>query len=1020
VNDANTTTEDNATTGTVATNDSDLDGDSLSFAVVTNTSKGTITLNVNGSYTYTPNANFNGTDTLTYKVCDNGTPSLCDTAILVITVTPSNDAPVAVNDANTTTEDNATTGTVATNDSDLDGDALSFSTIRTTNNGTLILIANGNYTYTPNANFNGTDTLVYKVCDNGTPSLCDTAILVITVTPVNDPPIAINDSKSTQEDIAVSGTVATNDSDVDGDDLTFGVIKATKFGTLTLLENGTYNYTPNANFNGKDTLVYKVCDNGTPSLCDTAILVITITPENDPPVAVNDVNRAEENETILNFVSNNDFDIDGDVLTYSVLQETVNGIIKLALDGSYTYTPNLDYHGTDTMIYVVCDNAIPSLCDTAMLVITINPNNDPPLALNDEIITPEDNSVSNTVASNDSDPNADKLSFGIISSTKHGNITLSIDGLYTYTPNLNYFGKDTLVYQVCDDEVPSLCDTALLLITVTPVNDPPIAFNDAKSTFEDTPVTFNIIDNDIDIDGTLDHITLDLDPGTPGKQATYYVNGKGLFVAFTDGDITFTPDPNFVGNVDAIRYTIADNEGLISNLAAISVDITPVNDPPTAINDTVSTPINVAITIDASINDFDVDQDALSFTFFDAQNGSVNRLNSGVLTYTPAINFVGTDSLMYTVCDNASPSLCDTAYVFVNVIGIPNTPPVAVKDVFTIPENTTLNESIALNDWDPENNAMAFDWVIKPGRGAIVMNADGSYSYTPEKDFVGVDSFTYVVCDNGLPSMCDTNICVINIINTPKPSIGISMYVDEPVPTTTESYRLTYNITIKNYGDIDLNRLRITDKLFEVFKSPSLFEVEEVIVGQGLTANPNFDGVNDIELLNPNASYIASGESRTIKLNVLVTPNLPVVKYDNIVFAYGNMVYGDSLVSDISVDGFTPDPNADNIPDENSVTSVTITMFVPTGFSPDGDGVNDGFVIKGIENYPLNKLEIFNRWGNKVYEKAPYDNSWSGNTQNSAGIIIGQGTLPNGTYFYVLDFGVEGVKPITGYIVIKK
>jgi gliding motility-associated-like protein len=194
----------------------------------------------------------------------------------------------------------------------------------------------------------------------------------------------------------------------------------------------------------------------------------------------------------------------------------------------------------------------------------------------------------------------------------------------------------------------------------------------------------------------------------------------------------------------------------------------------------------------------------------------------------------------------------------------------------------------------------------------------------------------------------------------------------------------------------------------------------EVIAGNGLVANTNFNGIDNQELIVGAISYLPVGESRTIKLKVNVKPNLPVAKYDNIVTTLGSMVYGDSIVSDISTNGFTPDPNGDEIPDEQSITEVTIVMFVPTGFSPDGDGINDGFVIKGIENYPQNKLEIFNRWGNKVYEQAPYDNSWAGGTKNNTGIALGQGTLPNGTYFYVLDFGVEGVKPVTGYIVIKK
>ncbi|WP_198314970.1 Ig-like domain-containing protein [Chitinophaga sp. MD30] len=120
-----------------------------------------------------PNANFNGTDSLTYQVCDNGTPSLCDTATVVFNVAAVNDAPVAVRDTVAVTEDLPATGNVLTNDSDPEGNALVASLVKAPVNGTVVLNANGSLTYTPNANFNGTDSLTYQVCDNGTPSLCD-------------------------------------------------------------------------------------------------------------------------------------------------------------------------------------------------------------------------------------------------------------------------------------------------------------------------------------------------------------------------------------------------------------------------------------------------------------------------------------------------------------------------------------------------------------------------------------------------------------------------------------------------------------------------------------------------------------------------------------------------------------------------------------------------------------------------------------------------------------------------------
>lgn len=268
-----------------------------------------------------------------------------------------------------------------------------------------------------------------------------------------------------------------------------------------------------------------------------------------------------------------------------------------------------------------------------------------------------------------------------------------------------------------------------------------------------------------------------------------------------------------------------------------------------------------------------------------------------------------------------------------------------------------------------------------------------------------------------------SNIVVIRIITEPvnsNPVIGAAKSVLKPKVISFGVYQIQYTITIKNYGNTDLHQLRVLENLSTAFPSPAEFNVTSISVGNGLTANVNFDGVNNVELLDPSQSILNIGESSTITIKIQLTPNLPNVNYKNQVLVYGTVKNGSTVVVDTSINGDNPDPNEDGLPDEDSPTPVDISVFVPTGYSPNGDGKNDEFIIIGLENYPNNKLEIYNRWGNKVFEQAPYDNTWKGTVKNSVGYVIGEGLLPSGTYFYLLDFGVPGVEQLSGYIVIRK
>ncbi len=171
-------------------------------------------------FTYTPNANYNGSDTFTYHANDGTGNS--NIATITITVSPVNDAPVAVNDAYTTNEDTPLTvipaSSVLVNDTDVEGSALTAVLDVGPANGTLTLNANGTFTYTPSANYNGSDTFTYHANDGTSNS--NIATVTITVSPVNDAPVAVNDAYTTNEDapltVVLANRILLNDTDVEG------------------------------------------------------------------------------------------------------------------------------------------------------------------------------------------------------------------------------------------------------------------------------------------------------------------------------------------------------------------------------------------------------------------------------------------------------------------------------------------------------------------------------------------------------------------------------------------------------------------------------------------------------------------------------------------------------------------------------------------------------------------------------------------------------------------------------------
>jgi len=795
VGDINTTDEDTPVDGMVLPNDNDPDNDNLTVdpTPIENPTNGTLVLNANGIYTYTPDPNFNGLDTFRYEICDDGTPSLCDTSEVIITINPINDKPLANDDTNTTDEDTPVNGLVLPNDVDLENDDLTVNTtpIEEPENGDLVLNEDGTYTYTPDLNFNGQDIFRYEVCDDANPSLCDTAEVVITITPLNDAPVATNDVNTTDEDTPVNGLVLPNDSDVET--LNLGVqttpVEEPTNGTLVLNEDGSYTYTPNPDFYGQDTFQYKVFDQGIPVLCDTAEVIITVVPTNDKPIAEDDSNITDEDTPVSGMVLSNDVDLEEDDLMVATtpLEEPENGNLNLNEDGTYTYTPDLNFNGQDTFQYVVCDNGIPSLCDTAEVIITINPANDRPVAVDDVNTTEEDTPVDGLVLPNDSDVEMSNL---IVQTTpveapSNGTVVLNEDGSYTYTPDQDFYGLDTFQYKLLDQDIPALCDTAMVVITINPVNDQPVAANDTNTTDEDTTLEGEVLPNDSDLEE--DALTVNTNPIEEPNNGDLILNEDGTYV--------YTPELDFNG-LDTFQYVVCDNGSpSLCDTAMVIITITPTNDAPIAVDDSYGTPEDTPLSADLAINDTDPDEDNLGLIGTPVEgptNGTVTLNPNGTFIYLPAPAYNGQDTFQYEICDNQIPNLCDTAEVIIT-IGPLNDAPYAINDINITTPNTPTTGNVLFNDFDPEDDVLDLNTtpLTDVENGTLVLNEDGTYTYTPDPEFTGEDVFLYEVCDINTPALCDTAEVVITVI-------GENPTVNDPPTAINDNFVTLLNTDIPN------------------------------------------------------------------------------------------------------------------------------------------------------------------------------------------------------------------------------
>ena len=564
ISDTATVLEDSALTNIdVVSNDTDVEGDTLTLTAATTDGSGTVSVNADGlSVDYTPAANFDGIEVITYAVSDGVDSD--DTGILTITVTAIPEAPVAVSDIATLLEDaDLTSVNVVSNDTDIDGDSLTLIEVDTDGTGTVAVNTDGvSVDYTPASNFDGTEIVTYIVSDG---LLIDQGTLTLTITPLNDPPVAVSDTATILEDSALTRiNVILNDMDVEGDTLMLVAATTDGSGTVAVNTDGvSVDYTPAPNFNGTETITYTVSDGLDTN--ETGILTIIVTAVNDLPIAIADSATVDEDAPLTSIdVISNDTDLDIiDTLTLIAVTTDGTGTVSVNADGlSVDYTPASNFNGTETITYTLFDGTDTT---TGTLTIIVTPVNDLPVAVSDTATLLEDSVLTSIdVISNDTDVDIiDTLT--LISATTNGSgaIAINADRLsINYTPVPDFNGTETITYLVSDGTDTTI---GILSIIVIPVNDPPIAVDDTYNVIENnTLISIDIIANDTDVDG--DYLTL----------MTVITDGAGTVAVNTDGvSVDYLPAENFNGT-DTINYTVSDGE--LIDEGKLTIIVVPVDD----------------------------------------------------------------------------------------------------------------------------------------------------------------------------------------------------------------------------------------------------------------------------------------------------------------------------------------------------------------------------------------------------------------------------------------------------------
>ncbi|WP_274021552.1 tandem-95 repeat protein, partial [Vibrio parahaemolyticus] len=811
--------------------------------------------------------------TISASVSDGVNPTANDSDSLI--VNRVNDAPVAKDDIATTQEDTAVTIDVLPNDSDVDGDKLSIQSASVPEAQGKVEIVDGKLVFTPAENFHGDAEITYTLTDG---ALTDQATVNVTVNAVNDTPVV--ESNLADQTLAEDFTPYTIDlntafSDVDNVDgeLTFSV--SGNSNVLVSIENGIATISPTADWNGSETLTLTATDPSGESVSQT--VDFTVAPVVD--IKADSTNVVEDTPTIINVLGNDTFEGDGKVVSLDTNNGPANGTVSVNPDGSVTYTPNDNYQGTDSFTYIVTSGGV---SESTTVSVDVTPVNDAPVAKDDTAITDEDTPVTIDVLPNDNDIDGDKLSIQSASVPEAQGKVEIVDGKLVFTPAENFNGDAEITYTVTDGE---LTDEAKVAVTVNPVNDAPTIKVDAVESITEDAVNTDTVVASLtvrDTDTPEDQLTVSLENNSNGY---FVLVGNEVKLTQAGVDAVNNDELNLKNLTisasvsDGVNPTASDSDSLVVNR---------VNDAPTvenAIADQVLSEDFDAYTID--LNEVFKDSDS-SLEFSVSGNNSIQiSIVSGVATITPTADWNGKETITFTAKDPSGESVSQTVNFTV-------TPVADIEaDKTTVVEDTPTIIKVLGNDtFEGDDKVVSLDTNNGPANGTVSVNPDGSVTYTPNDNYHGADSFTYIVTSGGVSESTTVNVDVTPVNDAPM--------AKDDIATTQEDTAVTIDV-LPNDSDVDGDKLSIQSA-----SAPEAQGKVEIVDGKLVfTPAENFNG--DAEI-----TYTVTDGELTDEAKVTVTVNpvndMPTIKVDAVESITEDAVNTDTVVATLTVrDTDTPE-----------------------------------------------------------------------------------------------------------------
>ena len=715
---------------------SDVNGDALTYSVVTSPTKGTVTLN-GASFIYVAGAGMTGADSFTFRVSDGTTDSNVATVSINIG-TPANTPPVANNGSLAVAHNTVTNGTLSA--SDADGNALTYTLVSNGSRGTAAITnaSTGAYTYTPQMGQSGSDSFTFRVNDGAQDSL-DATISVSIAAPGNTAPVANNGSLSVLWNTVTNGTLVA--SDADGNALSYALVTTPGIGSVSIGSNGAYTYTPGTG-TGTTSFTYRVNDGVTNS--NTATVTISI----------QGGNASSGNTLFTNNCASCHLPADRAGRTVTQIRTAINTV------------PTMNIAALRALTDANLGDIAAWLAQAA--------GNTAPVANNASLAVGHNTATNGTLSASDADGNT--LTYSIVTNGGRGTavITNAATGAYTYTPQTGQSGSDSFTFRVNDGV--SNSNPATISVTIAaPPNNAPVATDSSLA------VAYNTATN-----GTLSASDIDNNP-LSYSIVTNGSRGTAVITNAATGAYTYTPQ---TGQSGSDSFTFRVNDGTAnSNTATVSVNIgTPANTPPTANNGSLSVAHNTAT--NGTLSASDADGNALTYSI--VTNGSrgtavITNAATGAYTYTPQTGQSGSDSFTFRVNDGLVDS--GVATISVTIATPPNTAPVANNGSLNVFWNTVTNGTLVASD--SEGNPLTYSLVSAPSVGSVSIGSNGAYTYTPGTG-TGTTSFTYRANDG----IADSNIATITItIQGGNPSNGTTLFTTHCSSCHTRAARQGRTVT---------------------------------------------------------------------------------------------------------------------------------------------------------------------------------------------------------------------------------